>query len=101
MPLGRPFGERHHVERLVLGLDRLDGRPRARNRREVGDGLLDGDLEEVAVPREDEVAVEETITYFSTVPSARAAIEAIETKDEPLDVMALSERPTERHDWGE
>jgi carbamoyl-phosphate synthase large subunit len=48
-----------------------------------------------------EVAVEETITYFSTVPSARAAIEAIETTEEPLDVMALSERPTERRKWGE
>ncbi|MFQ3318882.1 MAG: carbamoyl-phosphate synthase large subunit [Natronomonas sp.] len=48
-----------------------------------------------------EVAVEETITYFSTVPSARAALEAIETVDEPLDVMAVSERPTERRDWGE
>jgi carbamoyl-phosphate synthase large subunit len=48
-----------------------------------------------------EVAVEETITYFSTVPSARAAIEAIETVEEPLDVMALSDRPTERRDWGE
>jgi carbamoyl-phosphate synthase large subunit len=48
-----------------------------------------------------EVAVEETITYFSTVPSARAAIEAIETDEEPLDVMALSARPTERRNWGE
>ncbi|WP_255195423.1 carbamoyl-phosphate synthase large subunit [Halorarius litoreus] len=47
-----------------------------------------------------EVAVEEEITYFSTVPSARAALEAIETKDEPLDVLALSERPTERRQWG-
>jgi carbamoyl-phosphate synthase large subunit len=47
-----------------------------------------------------EVAVEETITYFSTVPSARAALEAIETKDEPLDVMSLQERPRERREWG-
>jgi len=47
-----------------------------------------------------ETAVEEEITYFSTVPSTRAAMEAIETKDEPLDVLALSERPTERRDWG-
>jgi carbamoyl-phosphate synthase large subunit len=47
-----------------------------------------------------EVAVEEVVTYFSTVPSARAALEAIETKDEPLDVAALSERPTEQRRWG-
>ena len=48
-----------------------------------------------------EIAVEEGITYFSTVPSARATMEAIETREEPLDVMALSERPTERRNWGE
>jgi carbamoyl-phosphate synthase large subunit len=47
-----------------------------------------------------EVAVEEVVTYFSTVPSARAAMEALETQDEPLDVQALGERPTERRDWG-
>ncbi|MEF8878369.1 MAG: carbamoyl-phosphate synthase large subunit, partial [Haloarculaceae archaeon] len=47
-----------------------------------------------------EVAVDDVVTYFSTVPSARAALEAIETKDEPLDVAALSERPTERRRWG-
>ncbi|WP_181691675.1 carbamoyl-phosphate synthase large subunit [Natronomonas sp. LN261] len=48
-----------------------------------------------------EIAVEEGITYFSTVPSARATVEAIETRDEPLDVVALGERPTERRNWGE
>jgi carbamoyl-phosphate synthase large subunit len=47
-----------------------------------------------------EVAVDEVVTYFSTVPSARAALEAIETKEEPLDVAALSERPTEQRQWG-
>jgi carbamoyl-phosphate synthase large subunit len=46
------------------------------------------------------VAVEETVTYFSTLPSAKAALEAIETKDEPLDVESLSERPRERRQWG-
>jgi carbamoyl-phosphate synthase large subunit len=48
-----------------------------------------------------EVAVEEGLTYFSTVPSSRAALEALETVEEPLDVMALSERPIERRNWGE
>ncbi|MES3516602.1 MAG: carbamoyl-phosphate synthase large subunit [Natronomonas sp.] len=47
-----------------------------------------------------EVAVEENVTYFSTIPSARAALEAIETKEEPLDVAALSERPLQRRQWG-
>ncbi len=48
-----------------------------------------------------EIAVEEGITYFSTVPSSRAALEALETTEEPLDVLSLSERPTERRNWGE
>jgi carbamoyl-phosphate synthase large subunit len=65
--------------------------------------IRDGEIDVVFSRDRDvlEVAVEETVTYFSTVPSARAALEAIETQDEPLDVMALSERPTERRNWGE
>ncbi|WP_435197193.1 carbamoyl-phosphate synthase large subunit [Natronomonas sp. EA1] len=61
-----------------------------------------GDIDLICSRNRDllEVAVEEEITYFSTVPSARAALEAIETKDEPLDVLALSERPTEQRKWG-
>jgi carbamoyl-phosphate synthase large subunit len=65
--------------------------------------LRDGEVDVILSRDRDvlEVAVEETITYFSTVPSARAALEAIETAEEPLDVMALSARPTERRNWGE
>jgi carbamoyl-phosphate synthase large subunit len=65
--------------------------------------LRDGEVDVIFSRDRDilEVAVEEGITYFSTVPSSRAALEAIETDDEPLDVMALSERPTERRNWGE
>ncbi len=65
--------------------------------------IRDGEVDLVVSRDRDalEVAVEEGITYFSTVPSARAALEAIETKDEPLDVMALSERPIQRRNWGE
>jgi carbamoyl-phosphate synthase large subunit len=70
---------------------------------DVYQALRDGEVDLILSRDRDllEVAVEEAITYFSTVPSARAAIEAIETKNEPLDVMALSERPTERRNWGE
>ncbi|CAI50344.1 carbamoyl-phosphate synthase (glutamine-hydrolyzing) large subunit [Natronomonas pharaonis DSM 2160] len=64
--------------------------------------LRDGDIDIIFSRDRDtlEVAVEEEIAYLSTVPSSRATIEAIETKDEPLDVMALSERPTEQRKWG-
>ncbi len=47
-----------------------------------------------------EVAVEEEITYFSTHPSAKAALEAIEHADDDLDVMAVSDRPKRVADWG-
>jgi carbamoyl-phosphate synthase large subunit len=48
-----------------------------------------------------EAAVEEEITYFSTLPSAKAALEAIEAADEPLDVMSVSDRPRMTEFWGQ
>jgi carbamoyl-phosphate synthase large subunit len=47
------------------------------------------------------VAVEEVVTYFSTYPSAKAALAAIHSKDEPLDVQALSERTKRDEFWGQ
>ena len=47
-----------------------------------------------------EVAVEEEITYFSTPASARAAIEALQSSGEPLDVQAISGRPKRVAEWG-
>ncbi|RYJ15213.1 carbamoyl-phosphate synthase large subunit [Halogeometricum borinquense] len=47
-----------------------------------------------------ELCVEEEITYFSTHASASAALEAVESKDESLDVLAISERPKQTADWG-
>jgi carbamoyl-phosphate synthase large subunit len=69
---------------------------------DLAGAIRDGEVD-LVVSREREpleVAVEETITYFSTLPSAKAALEAIETKEEPLDVASLSERPRERRQWG-
>ncbi|MHC3439240.1 carbamoyl-phosphate synthase large subunit [Natrialbaceae archaeon A-gly3] len=47
-----------------------------------------------------EVAVEEDVTYFSTTASAEAALEALEAKDEPIDVQSISDRPKQGIDWG-
>ena len=47
-----------------------------------------------------EVCVEETITYFSTIESAEAALEAIESADQPLNVQDIAARPKDRRDWG-
>ncbi len=47
-----------------------------------------------------EACVEEEITYFSTVASAKAALEAIEAKQEPLSVVAVDDRPKQDTTWG-
>jgi carbamoyl-phosphate synthase large subunit len=48
-----------------------------------------------------EVCVEETITYFSTVESGQAALEAIRHSDEPLDVQSVGDRPKMQEYWGQ
>ena len=48
-----------------------------------------------------EVAVEEEITYFSTEPSARAALEALDAADDPLDIASVSSRSKHQRNWGE
>ncbi|MFC7019488.1 MULTISPECIES: carbamoyl-phosphate synthase large subunit [Haloarcula] len=47
-----------------------------------------------------EACVENTVTYFSTIESAEAALEAINSQDQPLAVQAISERPKTAREWG-
>jgi carbamoyl-phosphate synthase large subunit len=47
------------------------------------------------------VCVEETITYFSTLESAQAALEAIRHSGEPLDVAPVDDRPKLPEYWGQ
>jgi carbamoyl-phosphate synthase large subunit len=47
------------------------------------------------------VAVEENITYFSTHASATDALDALRAKGEPLDVMAVGDRPKYDEYWGQ
>ena len=47
-----------------------------------------------------EACVEETVTYFSTIESAEAVLEAINSADEPLNVQAIGDRPTDQRQWG-
>jgi carbamoyl-phosphate synthase large subunit len=47
-----------------------------------------------------EVAVEETVTYFSTHASARAALEAIRAREESLSVAPITQRPRREARWG-
>ncbi|WP_248895517.1 carbamoyl-phosphate synthase large subunit [Haloplanus halobius] len=47
-----------------------------------------------------EVAVEEDITYFSTHASAKAVLEGLRHRDDPIDVEAISDRPRRQTNWG-
>jgi len=46
------------------------------------------------------VAVDHEVTYFSTYPSAKAALDALEAQDEALSVEQVSARPTREAQWG-
>jgi carbamoyl-phosphate synthase large subunit len=64
--------------------------------------LHDGEIDLVVSRDRDvlEVCVEETITYFSTIESAEAALEAINSADQPLAVQDIAERPKTAREWG-
>jgi carbamoyl-phosphate synthase large subunit len=47
-----------------------------------------------------ETAVEEEVPYYSTEASARAALEALDAGDEPLDVNPIDVRPKTSREWG-
>jgi carbamoyl-phosphate synthase large subunit len=47
-----------------------------------------------------ETCVEETITYFSTIESAEAALEAINSADQPLAVQDIGDRLKTQREWG-
>ncbi|MFB6184757.1 MAG: carbamoyl-phosphate synthase large subunit [Haloarculaceae archaeon] len=64
--------------------------------------LRDGEIDLVVSRDRDvlEVCVEETITYFSTLESAEAALEAINSADQPMNVQNVSDRPKDVRQWG-
>jgi carbamoyl-phosphate synthase large subunit len=47
-----------------------------------------------------QVAVEQEVTYFSTYPSARATLAALDAQEEPLDVESIADRPKRTAKWG-
>ncbi|WP_181686783.1 carbamoyl-phosphate synthase large subunit [Halorhabdus salina] len=68
----------------------------------IEQALRDGEVDLVISRDRDvlEVCVEETITYFSTLESAEAALEAMESADEPLNVQDIASRPKAARKWG-
>ncbi|WP_284010035.1 carbamoyl-phosphate synthase large subunit [Haloarcula pelagica] len=68
----------------------------------VVEAIQNGEIDLVASRDRDvlEACVEETVTYFSTRESAEAALEAINSDDQPLAVQAVGERPKTQREWG-
>jgi len=66
------------------------------------DAIQGGEIDLVVSRDRDvlEACVEETVTYFSTLESAEAALEAINSADQPLSVQAIDERPKTQREWG-
>jgi len=64
--------------------------------------LADGEVDLVLSRNREllEVCVTETITYFSTRQSAEAALEAIQSADQPLNVQDIASRPKDTREWG-
>ncbi|WP_227374579.1 carbamoyl-phosphate synthase large subunit [Haladaptatus halobius] len=47
-----------------------------------------------------EMAVEEEVPYFTTAASAKAAVEALAARDEPMCVQSVGDRPKREAKWG-
>jgi carbamoyl-phosphate synthase large subunit len=69
---------------------------------EFSGAIRDGEIDFIVSRARDplEVAVEENVTYFSTAASARAALNALATKEEPLVVEAVEDHPRRDERWG-
>jgi carbamoyl-phosphate synthase large subunit len=65
--------------------------------------IQDGEIDLIVSRQREplETAVEEAVTYFSTLPSAKAALEAVEAADEPLDVQPIDQRNKRDEYWGQ
>jgi len=68
----------------------------------IVDAIQDGEIDLVISRDRDvlEACVEETVTYFSTLESAEAALEAINADDQPLSVQDVATRPKSVRKWG-
>jgi len=67
------------------------------------EAIQDGEIDLIISRQREplEKAVEEVVTYFSTLPSAKAALEAVEAADQPLDVQPIDDRPKLDEYWGQ
>jgi carbamoyl-phosphate synthase large subunit len=69
---------------------------------DLSEALRAGEIDLLATRNRDalETAVEEEVPYYSTEASAAAVLEALEARDEPLDVESVGDRPKQTREWG-
>jgi len=100
-----PLGGTAIIDLPVLGfeehLDVLDFDDFA-STEAIEQAIRDGEVDMVISRNREvlEVCVEETVTYFSTIESAEAALEAIDAADQPMAVQGIADRPKTQREWG-
>jgi carbamoyl-phosphate synthase large subunit len=85
-------------ERFAKHYDLVEFEDEAAFSEAIRNGEIDFILSRARDPLE--VAVEENVTYFSTAASARATLDALATKGEPLVVEAVQDHPRREERWG-
>jgi len=69
---------------------------------DVSQAIRDGEVDLIVSRDSDamQTAVEEGVTYYSTAASVQAALEALQSREQDLDVAPVSSRPTLEENWG-
>jgi carbamoyl-phosphate synthase large subunit len=90
------------VAAVELPVDGFDDYYEVREFDDTAAAVREGELDLLVTDDRDalEMAVEEELPYFSTVPSATAAVKALAARDEPLSVESVDTRPKNDEQWG-
>jgi carbamoyl-phosphate synthase large subunit len=97
-----PTAESHDSVLLYEGYEQYFDIVEYDSEESLHDSLRRGQIDFVVSRDRDtlEVCVEEEITYFSTTASAFAALEALDAKEDPIDVAPISSREKTNINWG-
>ena len=97
-----PDPESDHGKKLIESFEEFFQIKYFENEKDMREAIGNGDID-IIISRDRkilEIAVEERITYFSTCPSAEAAIEAIKSEGEDNCVEAIGDRKKKQVQWG-
>jgi carbamoyl-phosphate synthase large subunit len=97
-----PNPESDHGKKLIEGFEEFFQIKYFDDEKDMREAIGNGDID-IIISRNRkilEIAVEERITYFSTCPSAEAAIEAIKSEGESNCIEAIGDRKKKQAQWG-